>query len=80
MECPSSPALANLVMFYILKRIWINYRSGTEVDKVLSFFKREQHKKQFTMEREVKGKIGFMDEMVLRSADGFLRTLILKDY
>ncbi|XP_044597166.1 uncharacterized protein LOC123273721 [Cotesia glomerata] len=91
MGCPSSSALANLVMSYILKRILNKLPfpvpflklyvddtllavPETEVDRVLSFFNKEQHKIQFTMEREVEGKIAFLDVLVLRSDDGFLRT------
>ncbi|XP_044577776.1 uncharacterized protein LOC123260626 [Cotesia glomerata] len=78
MGCPSSSALANLVMFYILKRVLNKLPflvpflklyvddtllavPETEVDRVLSFFNREQQKIQFTMEREVEGKIAFLD-------------------
>lgn len=91
MGCPSSPALANVVMYYILKRILGElpfpvpflklYVDDTllavpeiELNNVLEFFNNKEVKIQFRMKKEVDNRIAFLDVMIIRSADGFLRT------
>ncbi|XP_044582971.1 uncharacterized protein LOC123263989 [Cotesia glomerata] len=47
---------------------------GDEVDGLLDHFNNFHEKIQFTMEREKDGELGFLDTIVIRMADGELRT------
>ncbi|CAD6237768.1 GSCOCG00008333001-RA-CDS, partial [Cotesia congregata] len=47
---------------------------GDEVDGLLDHFNKFHEKIQFTMEREQDGELAFLDTIVIRMADGELRT------